>query len=286
MRSRRLARALPLWVVPAAAWLLSLAAGTSAVPAPVRRVVSMNPSLTETLLALGARELLVGVDDFSARLLPSVAELPRVGGLFNPSLEAVLALEPDLVVLVPSAEQRALREQLESLGVPVLAAANLSLEELLASIEQVGARIGRQREAAARVAALRAALVPAPDTAPRERAVLVLQRDPLFIAGRGSFLDALLRAAGVENLGAGLADPYPRVGLEWLLAAEPDAILDASEDPEPAARYWARWPSLPAVARGRVIPVAASEVTMPGPHLDRALAVLRRALARPEAAAQ
>ncbi len=259
-----------------------LAAGRALAAEPARRIVSLNPSLTQILLALGARDRIAGVDDFSGRLLPEVAELPRVGGLFNPSLEAIVALEPDLVVLVPSAEQRALREQLESLAIAVLATPNLSLEELLASIERVGAAVGREREADLRVAKLRRALAVVPASGPRVRAVLVLQREPLFIAGRGSFLDALLGAAGAQNLGASFADAYPRVSDEWLLAAAPDVILDASADPEPAARYWARWPSLPAVADARVIALAASEVTLPGPYLERALRALRAALGRPK----
>jgi iron complex transport system substrate-binding protein len=248
-----------------------------------RRVVALNPSLTQIALALGARENLVGVDDYSHRLVSEVDDLPRVGGLFNPSLEAIVALEPDLVALVPSAEQRALREQLEALGIRVLAASNHSLDELLGSIESLGAALGRDAEAKARVAALRAALAAPAEIQPRSRCVLVLNRDPLFVAGRGSYLDALLRAAGAENLAADFANPYPQVSNEWFVAAAPDVILDASGDPEPAARYWQRWPSLPAVGAGRVIALDASEVTMPGPYLERALEALRAALRSPAA---
>jgi iron complex transport system substrate-binding protein/vitamin B12 transport system substrate-binding protein len=94
----------------------------------------------------------------------------------------------------------------------------------------------------------------------------------------------MLRAAGAVNAGAELGGPYPRAGLEWLIAAAPDLILDASDDPEDAAAYWSRWPSLPAVAGGRVVAVPAREVTLPGPYLDRGLGRLAaaiRAAARP-----
>ena len=110
------------------------------------------------------------------------------------------------------------------------------------------------------------------------RAVLVLQREPLFVAGRGSFLDEMLAMAGARNLGAELADVWPRTSVEWLVAAGPEIILDSDADPEPAARYWARWPSLPAVAHGRVVAIDAGVVTLPGPDLDRALVTLARAL--------
>ncbi len=70
------------------------------------------------------------------------------------------------------------------------------------------------------------------------------------------------------------------MALEWLIAAEPEGILDASEDPEDAASYWSRWPSLPAVAAGRVVTIPASEVVLPGPRLDRGLRILSEALQR------
>jgi iron complex transport system substrate-binding protein/vitamin B12 transport system substrate-binding protein len=110
------------------------------------------------------------------------------------------------------------------------------------------------------------------------RAVLVLQRDPLYVVGRGSFIDSMLATAGAENPANVFAEPYPRASLEWLIAAAPEVILDASEDPEDPLRYWARWPSLPAVASGRVHRISASEATLPGPFPERSLALLAKAL--------
>jgi iron complex transport system substrate-binding protein len=277
-RSAALALVL-LGVLPARAEEAAPQRGPAAVAAP--RVVSLNPSLTATLVALDAADLLVGIDEYSARQQPALRELPRVGGLFDASLEAVVALEPDLVVLVPSAQQRDLRRRLEALGIEVLVLPNISLDQLLASIEQLGARVGREEQARARVAEIRREwqrVAQQQHSASPPRAVLVIQRDPLFVVGHGSFLDAMLRAAGAENVAGGFDEPYPRVSLEWLIAAAPQVILDASEDPLPAARYWARWPSLPAVATGRVAALPAAEVTLPGPHPERGLHVLAETL--------
>jgi len=253
-------------------------------PAAARRVVSLNPSLTAILLDLGARDALVGVDDFSARQQPAVATLPRVGGLYDPSLEAVTALRPDLVVLVPTVEQRGFRERLETLGVRVLAFDPKSYDDVLGTIETLGARVGRRDAAEARVATLRRARDDAAREArgrPPVRAVLVLQREPLYVAGPGSFLDDMLRAAGGENVAAALPGLYPRVSLEWLIAAKPEVILDTAAGADAARAYWARWPSLPAVQQGRVVALDASVVTLPGPHLDEALRALVAALAPP-----
>jgi ABC-type Fe3+-hydroxamate transport system substrate-binding protein len=265
---------------PAAAFMLAIAAaslGAAAAPAP--RIVSLNPSLTAILLALGARESLVGVDDRSSRQEASLASLPTVGGLFDTSLEAVVSLEPDVVVLVPSAEQRDLAR-----GSARWASGARAPEyhARRAARFDRGARPPRRpRGGAARVAEIRAALAAAARaSAGRKplRAVLALQREPLYGVGAGSYLDSLLRAAGALNAAAELGGPYPRAGLEWLIAARPDVILDASDEPEDAAAYWSRWPSLPAVASGRVVALPAREVTLPGPWLERALAHLAQAL--------
>jgi iron complex transport system substrate-binding protein len=267
------------------AWLVLVA--TSALPAeggPARRVVSLNPSLTAMVVALGGRELLVGVDDYSARS-PAAAGLPSVGGLYNPSLEAVVALAPDLVVFVPSAEQRGFRERLEALAIPRLVLDPVSFEDVLAAIRQIGAAIGREREAAARVAAIRATRARVEAAArplPPLRGVLVLQREPLFVAGAGTFVDDMLHSLRVTNLAAEQPGRWPRLAREWLLVAAPELILDASPDPEPARSHWERWPSLPAVVKGAVVDVPEGIATLPGPDLDEALLTLAAA-ARGEA---
>jgi ABC-type Fe3+-hydroxamate transport system substrate-binding protein len=256
-------------------------------PPPARRVVSMNPSLTSILVALGASSTLVGIEEHAADLHPELASVPIVGGLYNPSLESVVALEPDLVVLVPSAEQRDFRGRLEALGIDVLVLPNISVEEILTSIEVLGARVGRVAEARARVEEIRRTFVrvrAAAEGRPPVRAVVVLQRDPLFVVGRGSFIDEMLRAAGVDNVARDLPDPYPRAAVEWLIAAAPEVILDAADEPPPAAVFWARWPSIPAVANGDAFALPAS-ATYPGPYIDRSLRLIEARVAGREATA-
>src|SRR5262245_20093510 len=273
-----------MWRI-AGAWLLLVASSAPAAEgAPARRVVSLNPSLTAIVVALGAREALVGVDDYSARS-QDAAGLPTVGGLYNPSLEAVVALAPDLVVFVPSAEQRGFRERLEALAIPRLELDPVSFEDVLGAIEELGAALGRRPEAAARVAAIRrtrARVEAAARPLPVLRGVLVLQREPLFVAGAGTFVDDMLRSLRVTNLAAEQPGRWPRLAREWLLVAAPELILDASPDPEPARTHWQRWPSLPAVAKGAGVDVPEGSATLPGPNLDEALLTLAAA-ARGEA---
>jgi iron complex transport system substrate-binding protein len=261
-------------ILPALALALAACVAQAGVP---RRVVSLNPSLTAMAIELGARGQLVGVDDFSARQEPEAAGLPRVGGLYDPSLEAVVALQPDLVLLVPSAEQRGFQEQLSALGIARFVTDPVSYDDILATLRELGARLGHGRAAEALAAQLQSARARAEVASggrERVRTLLVLQRDPLFVAGAGTFVDDMLRASGAENLGAALPGRWPRASREWLLAEEPALIIDATDEPEPAAAFWARWPSL----RARIVSLPAGAVTLPGPRLDRALELLAGAL--------
>ena len=252
--------------------------------AEAQRIVSLNPSLTAILLALGAGDRLVGVDDFSARQLEEVAHLPRVGGLFNPSLEGVVALEPDAVVVVPSVEQRDLRSRLEGMHIRVLAFENIRFDQVLANIAGLGELVGRQPQAERRIETIRrtrSAVTRA--TAGRRRVpmIMVIQRDPIFIVGSGSFIAEMLTAVGADNLGAEFDDAYPRVAVEWLLAAAPEVLLDLTPESQEPLAYWSRWPALPAVVSGRVLRLDPERVTLPGPQLDDSLEALAIALHGP-----
>ena len=263
------------------------AASESAHAAPLEgerlRVVSLNPALTAILLELDAGDMLVGVDSWSHKQRPEVVNLPDVGGLFDPSLEGVVALEPDLVVLTPSIEQRDFRSRLEALGIRVAGFENVRFDEVLSNILDLGVLVDREAEARLRVLEIRATRTAVANVAAsreRVRCLVVLQRDPVFVAGASSFIDEMLETAGCTNLGRQLGQGYPRASLEWLVAQMPDVVFDASLDAriQGVRDYWQRWKTLPAVETGRVLHIAAETLTLPGPALDGALLELARAL--------
>lgn len=250
-------------------------------PGPVARVVSLNPSLTAMAVALGAADRLVGIDDYSARLEPSIAGLPRVGGLHSPSLETVVALRPDVVVLVPSVAQRDFRQRLAGLGIRVEVFENARFDEVLENIARMGALLEQPEAAARRIAAIEAARARAFELGATRGAptvALVLQREPLYVVGAGSFMAEMLAMLGAQNVGDAFEEPYPRVDTEWLVAAAPAIVIDMTDDSTSAAEYWRRFESLPAVATGRVQGLEPGLVSLPGPDLDRALAALASVL--------
>lgn len=274
------------------------------------RIVSLNPSLTAIVSRLEADEVLVGIDDYSARILPALADRPRVGGLFDPNLEAILALRPDHVLLVAGLEQEAHGKALRRLGLAVDVFENERFDQVLANIERIGRLVGREDAAARRIEAIRgtrAAVERATRKRAQPRTLIVIDRSPLYLVGGATFLDELLRAVGARNLGAEVARGYPRGSLEWLVAAGPELLLDLSPQAEEASTgsgggasddagagvdagagaeasalaFWARWPSLPAVKSGRVLALDATRISLPGPDLDRALRELAIAVHGP-----
>ena len=251
-------------------------------PRRAERIISLNPSLSAILLDLGARDRLVGVDSWSRRQREELAGLPDVGGLFDPSLEAVAALEPDLVVLVPSIEQRDFRGRIEALGIRVAEFENTRFDQVLANIRELGALVGSEDAAAQRIAgieATRRAVEHAAASRERVTCLVVLQRDPVFVVASGTFIDEMLASAGCANPARALGEGYPRASLEWVLAQAPEVLLDTSQDAAGGGLdYWQRWPALPAVRNGRVLHIDPERFTLPGPALGDALRSLASAL--------
>jgi iron complex transport system substrate-binding protein len=249
------------------------------------RLISLNPSLTAIVFRLGAGEALVGVDDYSTKVLPEAAGLPRVGGLFDPSLEAVVALEPDRVLIVAGVDQQSHAERLTRLGLKVEIFQNERLDEVLENMTRLGRLLGREAEAEDRIASIlsmRRAVAQATQGMERPDTLAIVDRSPLYIVGGETFLDEMLAAVGARNLGRDLAAGYPRASIEWLIAARPALLLDMTPGAEEASTFWSRWPSLPAVGSGRVIKLEASRITLPGPDLDLALRELAPVVHGPE----
>ena len=223
---------------------------------------------------VGASQALVGIDDASARALPSLADVPRVGGLFNPSLEGVVALEPDWVVLVPSVEQRDFSARLEELGVAVEAFPNDSLQAVVSTIESMGERLG---PAAERRAGERARAI---ETTRRVVAGVAEHYDSAAQRDRAPARSSLRRRSKQlprrdargrrrRERGACLRRIVSAVAAEWLVEAAPQLILDSSFDAELGVEFWQRWPSVPAVANQRVVSLRDPLITLPGPRSTR-----------------
>jgi len=261
------------------------------VPQPVRRIVSLAPSLTETIYALGAQDRLVGVTDY-CDYPPEARTKPRVGGIINPNLEEVVALKPDLVLLTKSANRRETAAALDRLGLAAYATDPHSVEGVLASTSRLAEVIGARAAGAELLASLRARLDELKrllGSRPPRRVLFVVWRDPLISVGRDTFLGDALRWAGAESV-VETAQEWPRVSLEEVVRLQPDYLIFASAQPEAGQRDFEAlrdqpgWRSLEAVRRRRVA-VISDAVNHPSPRLVDAIFELARKL-HPEAFAE
>lgn len=275
----RVLRRLALGVAALAAGLW-LGCGPEARPlADDPRIVSLSPAITLVLLALGARDEIVAVDRFS-RELSGLEAVPSLGGLFSPDLERAVELRPSLVLAVDSAEQRTFFDQLRARGVRVEEIEAYTLAEVLESFRRIGGFVGREAEADALVARVRgelAEIAASVEGLPPRSVVIVLEHDPLYVAGRGAFVHDLIEVAGGVNVFGDLDKPYPRVSLEALAERAPEIILDTCLDStggvqaeEEVRAYWQRFGWV-----RRVEPFPAGAATLPGPNLSQGARLLR-----------
>ncbi|HTP26100.1 MAG TPA: helical backbone metal receptor [Anaeromyxobacteraceae bacterium] len=242
----------------------------------VRRVVSLAPSLTDEVIALGKTDLLVGVTRYDKQA--EVAHLPRVGGFVDPSPEAVLALQPDLVLWVTDGGALPGVKHIASLGVPVLAIPIITVSDVVASARLVGAALGDAPAGERLARSLSLSIGMARERAargPPVRVLFIVGREPLVVAGPGSYPDELIRLAGGRNV-AKSDRPWPVYPLENAVADNPDLVIDGAvlEPPEGLERLAA----IPAVKRGNVHRLLDDSALRPGPRLAHALDELTRAL--------
>ncbi len=275
------------------AWLLAAclalvgcpkqAARTSARP----RVVSLSPSTTEALFAMGAGDAMVGRSRYCDYPAAALA-LPQVGGYVDPNQEAILALEPTLVTGARGPSGSALVDALGTRGIATYFPVTESFAEIDAMILGLGERTahdGGARALVERMHARIAAVEAATAGKPKRKALLVFGLEPVVVAGPGSFPDEMLARAGAVNVvreGKG----YPTLGLETVLALDPDVVLNAAiaeaHGAERIGPSTPGWRELRAVKTGRVVALVDEAVLRPGPRIGEGLAAVARAV-HPEA---
>ena len=226
------------------------------------RIVSLAPSVTETLFAVGAGAQLVGICTF-CDFPRAVAHLDRIGSYLAPDPEII---DPtDVIVQVDTIEQieTAMRTVAHEAG------RDAQGEALLAGVR-------------GHMAAVRARL----DDAPQRRVLLLVGQNPLIAVGSGIFLNELIEQAHGVNLAAGTGQQWPQLSLEFAVASQPEVIIDSSmgsdeTDKPQRLGIWRNFPALPAVRNGRLYGRRSDTLLRPGPRLAEGFEELAR-LIHPE----
>lgn len=248
-----------------------------------RRVVSLVPSVTEVLFAIGAQDLLVGVTDF-CDYPPAARAKPRVGGMLAPSLETLVRLQPDVVVATTAGNREETFDQIERLKIPVYLVNPASVADVLDLIRRLGALTSHSGEAARVVAGLETRIKVVTGAVAgriRPRVLYVLWPDPVIVPGRGSLVGELVALAGGDSVTADQPDAYPRLSLEAAVARAPEVIILASHSSgqgQMAREKWERFKSLPAVRSGRVYTADGNLLHRYGPRIADGLELLARLL--------
>ena len=246
---------------------------------PPRRIVSLNPVITELVFALGAGDRLVG-RTASCDYPAAAARVPSVGGWLPPSVEAVAARSPDLVVLYQGPTTAAPAAQLRALGIAVLAYRTDRLADVSRVARRLGAALGAGRAADSLASAYDSALARLRHTTrlPRSPTVALVTWDqPLIVLGAGSFVSEMVELAGGRNVFDDFTASSLPVSLEALVLRAPRLVATVGTM---SARLGARpeWQTVPAVRARRVLALVDPALAHPTPRAPGAIAAIRRQL--------
>ena len=243
---------------------------------PPQRIISLIPSTTEMLFAMGAGPRVIGVSNFD-RYPPEALTRTKVGGLIDPDTERIISLKPDLVVVYGT--QADLRTQLERAKIPMFLYQHAGLSDITSTIRELGARVGNMKEGntlADRIEAEIADVKKRVGGRPRPRTLLVFGRDAetlrgIYASGAVGFLHDMLEAAGGTNVFADVNRQSIQATSELAVARAPEVILEIGVDTASASgRNLAAWnalPSIPAVRNKRVYQLRGDGMMNPGPRI-------------------
>lgn len=281
MRSRAILVLFPLWLcrAPAQITLVDDLQRTITLPAPAERVVSLAPSITETLFFVGAGERVVGLTNY-CNYPPETATKQRVGGVINPNIETIVRLHPDLVLMSTEGNARTDFEKLVSLGMTVFVTHPRTVDDVFASIERIGVLTGQGDSARRLVRSLRvrADSVTARAARSAKRSALVcVSLHPIIVVGSKTFLAELIERAGGSNIVSAGSSTYPLYSREAVLTSDPDVLIFLSDivaDTRDVLRLFPEWSNLKAFRSRSVARIDADIVSRPGPRIVDALELL------------
>lgn len=238
---------------------------------PVTRIVSLVPSLTEWLFALGVGARMVGVTAFCVRPATGVAALPKLRGTKNPDRAAIVALAPDVVIAAKEENRERDVLALEAARIPVFVTDPCTVRGAIETLRRVAELVGAPEAAAPFLREFRAA-IEQPHIRADRRVLVPIWRDPWITIGAGTYAHDLLQTCGAINVAAAKAGRYPHFALHEIAELAPDIIVLPSE---PYAFGAADLRELRVVFSGPIVFADGELLTWYGPRMARAIAYFR-----------
>jgi len=249
---------------------------------PPKRVVSLAPSLTEMLFAIGAGESVVGVTEY-CDYPPEALTKTQVGDS-RPNLEAILALQPDLVLAMDLIRDDVL-DTLQQLKIPLFTVKAQSLEHIYGHLQTLGRMLSKVSEANALAQSMRKkvqAIRSRTEALSKPRVLYVVYPKPFMTVGPGSFIHQLLELAGGDNIAKDAGESYPRLSMEVVIQKDPEILLFPSMGGtgslETDLAQWTKWTTMSAVKHERLHFVPWTLISRPGPRLVQGLEALAKAI--------
>lgn len=250
------------------------------IPRRIERAVSLAPSITEAVFAVGAGDRLVGVTTF-CDYPEDAKKIAKVGDTVNPNMETIIALKPQVVFVSTASQIENFTWTMERQGIAVFVSNPKTLDDVVKDLRRLSEMFGTSDTAGAALNSIQARIMEVEERSAerkRTRVFIQISREPLFTVGKDSFLTGLLERAGGDSVTAEVATGYPKLSKETALALDPEVIL--LSDSEDNREVNEAFKNSSAVKNGKVFRIDADIISRPGPRLVNALEQISELLSK------
>ena len=255
---------------------------------PIKRIVSLAPSITEILFALGLNEEIVGVTDFCDYPEAALAK-PRIGGFVNPSIEMIVSLKPDFIIATRDGNRKETIQRLNDLGFSVYVVNPKGFDGVMKTIQNIGEIVGKQDESRRMIGDMitrKENVVRLTRSLPQPKVFFQVGNAPIITVGRGTLADDLIHLAGGRSISENERMNYPLYGAETVISKAPEIIIISSMESKKSysnlIKMWQNWKSIPAVKMNAIYVVDSNLVDRPTPRIVEGLEAIVRII-HPEA---
>jgi len=258
------------------------------IPYPVKRIISLAPSITEILFALGLNEEIAAVTNY-CDYPKAVLNKPRIGGYINPSIEKIVSLKPDLIIATRDDNRWETNQRLSDLGFSVYLINPKSFYGVTRSIHHIGVVVGREEESKKiliNMTSKKEEIAARTKSLPKPKVFFQIGYAPIMTVGKETLADDLIRLAGGRSISENESVNYPLYNIETILSKAPEIIImssmDSKKDYLNLIKMWQSWKDLPAVKMNAIYVVESNLVDRPTPRVVEGLEAMARMI-HPEA---
>lgn len=252
------------------------------IPYPAKRIISLAPSITEILFALGLNEEIAAITNF-CDYPEAVLGKPRIGGFVNPDTEKIVSLKPDLIIGIRDGNRMDTVHRLNDFGFPVYLIDPKGFDGVLGTIKNIGDVVGREKESRRLIKELvdkRENMITLTRSLSKPKVFFQVGDVPLITVGKGTLADDLIRLAGGRSISENELVSYPSYGIETILARAPEIIImtsmESKKDHMNLVKKWQNWKSIPAVKMNAIYVIDSNLVDRPTPRIAEGLEALAR----------